>query len=92
MRLPGTGNRGGDVYTYTTVVRYIDPRTGEATSTTLIVQDANILAGDQIRARAVELASRGEVVSRTGTNPTSAAIRRVVDVSIISVYRGSPEL
>jgi hypothetical protein len=91
-RVPGTGNRGGDTYTYTTVVRFVDGATGEVRSTTLVIQDRSILSGEQVRARAVELASRGEIVSRQGTNPPSTAARRVFDVQILSVYRGSPEL
>lgn len=91
-RLPGTGNRGGSAYSYTVIIESIDPVTGETRTNTMVIVSGGIEEGDVIRARAIELAQRGEWTSRQGTDPTELGSVTVVSATIASVYRGTPDV
>lgn len=91
-RLPGTGNRGGERYTYTAIVTGVNPQTGERRSHTVVIQSDRIEDGDSIRARVMERVSEGDFVSRQGTDPSQVGAVVVESVQIISVYRGSPDV
>lgn len=88
-RLPGTGSRGGDVYTYTVVIDLHTPQAGVRDSFTHVITSPDLLPGEDIRAMAVQAAQRGEVQGRLTYPTRMPGVRVDFDVRIISVYRGS---
>lgn len=88
-RLPGTGNRGGDTYTYTVVISYTDARTGQSATTTHVVTDPRVVHGDVIRAETMAAIARGDIVPRQGSGEVAVAGLLVTGIDIISVYRGA---
>lgn len=91
-RLPGTGNRGGGVYTYTTAVEMTDRRTGESRTFTVVITDESILTGADVVARAQEAIAANDITQRMGSGAPNLRRAIVRDVTVLSIYRGSPEI
>lgn len=89
QRLPGTGNRGGETYTYTAVVTSRDRRTGAETTYTHVVTSREILTGDEVRRQVMEAVGRGDVIPRAGTNPPRTGGTVIQAIHVLSVYRGA---
>lgn len=91
-RLPGTGDRGGDSYTYTVAVSIRNTTTGAERTFTLVVRDPGIMSSEEVVARAEEMIARGDVLNRMGSDVPD--LNRVViqGITVISVYQGFPEI
>ena len=91
-RLPGTGNRGGGAYYYTTAAEMVDNRTGQRRTFTVVVTDDRILSGPQVIARAQEAIASGDITQRMGSGAPNLRRATVTDITVLTVYRGSPEM
>ena len=88
-RLPGMGNRGGDSYSYTSVVTVRDRQTGQESTYTHVVTSRDIITGDEVRRQVLQAVGRGDVIPRSGTNPPRTGGTVVQSVHVLSVYRGA---
>lgn len=88
-RLPGTGNRGGDSYTYTVRIRTVDSAGDGRNSFLVVIHSDSLLSGAEVRAQAIAAVETGSAATRMSYragNPTQVIPSEVV---IVSVYRGS---
>lgn len=91
-RLPGTGNAGGGVYTYTTAVEMTDRRTGARRTFTVVIQDEAILRGDVVLGLVQTAIQNQDITQRMGSGAPDLRRAIIGDMTILSVYRGNVEL
>lgn len=91
-RLPGTGNAGGGDYYYTAAVEMSDRRTGATRTFTVVIRDGSILTGEEVVARAQEAIAANDITQRMGSGAPDLRRAVIQNITVLSVYRGSPEL
>ena len=88
-RLPGTGNAGGDRYTYTVLVHTSDMSADGRSSMMVVVESDELLPGSEVRARAIEMVEMGTAVTRSSYRSANPRMVIPTQVTVVSVYRGS---
>ena len=91
-RLPGTGNRGGNSFTYTVVIDLYARLPDGRTSLTHVVRSDIPLNSRAIEAEAAAAIARGPVVTRQGSAPVELEPTRIAGFRIVSAYIGSPDV
>jgi hypothetical protein len=77
-------------YSYVVKVTVTDIRSGYDDTFTVEIRDERLLTGDEVRARAVRMASQGEIRDDYKNKVRGLGSTSRADAEILTVYRGSP--